>query len=130
MEITVMPKSTQALPPFVVDGEFEDTEWRDAAATIAPMRKKGERRVYDAGPRRHPYGASAYRDVKQDGTARWFESKQARDEYVNQNEPEEASRARGGDSPLQADAEERGRRESAQNPANPVGSKNRGKITG
>jgi hypothetical protein len=53
----------QQLPPFVVDGEYEDHEWREIAADPEKQTKRNQPR-YVAGPLQHPYGKSAYLDEK------------------------------------------------------------------
>jgi hypothetical protein len=81
-------KAAQELPQFVVEGEFEDHEWREIAATKEEERTPAQKRhlASQPHPRLHPYGQNAYRDEAADGTVRWFADRDARDRYVNQNE--------------------------------------------
>jgi hypothetical protein len=85
--------------PFVLDGTYEDHEWRELAAD-PEFRAKGRgntRKVkedrYRAGPRAHPYGPNAYLDEYTDESGaivrRWFQNREARDQFVHQNEPDE-----------------------------------------
>lgn len=83
-----MTNKTEA-PAFVVDGEFEDHEWREAAATPEAKRTKAQARTVAAGPRSHPYGPDAHLDTARDGTKRWFPDRRARATYVQTHEPEE-----------------------------------------
>lgn len=85
----------QQLPPFVVDGEYEDHEWREIAADPEKRTRRTDAR-FRAGPLVHPYGPNAYLDEKTvgDGTVRrWFPSREERDVYVNTHEAGESQRA-------------------------------------
>lgn len=73
------------LPEFVLDGTYEDTEWRNAVAKKAEQRNKREAQLAREAPARHPYGANAYRDVDVQGTARWFPDKESADKYAEQH---------------------------------------------
>jgi hypothetical protein len=103
----------QQLPPFVVDGEYEDHEWREIAADPEKQTKRNQPR-YVAGPLQHPYGKSAYLDEKPVGDEvirRWFPSREERDKYVNTHEAGEPQLAEPGameNTPLQARAQRRG----------------------
>lgn len=69
-----MPKNQVEPPEFVLDGTFEDTEWRNAAAKPEGQRTKNEQRVFEAGPRSHPFSSTAVMDVGDNGERRWFPS--------------------------------------------------------
>lgn len=88
--------------PFIIDGTHEDEEWRRLAADPdyrqqgRPNTRELKLRQYEAGPRRHPYGNDAFLDesLGEDGRVvrRWFPSREARDQYVNQYEAEQEPR--------------------------------------
>lgn len=86
-----MTKKSEQPPPFVVNGQYEDEEWREIAAN--PERPKKVEARYKAGPRVHPYGPDAYLDQTVDGVQRWFESRDARDKYVRTHEADKPQRA-------------------------------------
>jgi hypothetical protein len=74
------------LPEFVIDGAYEDHDWREAAANTG-KRTKAQERLVVAGPARHPYSSQAYRDEGEaaDGVVRWFPSREDRDRWYNVN---------------------------------------------
>jgi hypothetical protein len=98
------------LPAFVIDGSFEDHEWRVAAAKKAPDRSKAEARIYQAGPRLHPYGSKAVKHSGSDGTARWFPDPDGRDQWVRTHEHPKATAA---ESPAVAAASEGNAKQAA-----------------
>jgi len=83
----------QPLPEFVVDGEYEDHEWRAAAAKKAPRRSRVETLIYEKGPRRHPYPIDKAHKVPGSDRepARWFPNREAGEKWAA------AVRQRGGD---------------------------------
>lgn len=74
------------LPEFVIDGAYEDHDWREAASNTG-KRTKAQERLVVAGPARHPFSANAYRDEGEaaDGVVRWFPSREDRDRWYNVN---------------------------------------------
>ena len=64
-------------PEFVVDGTFEDTEWRTAASKPKSQRTEAEQRTFEAGPRSHPYSSIAVLDTGDNGEKRWFPNAEA-----------------------------------------------------
>lgn len=46
---------SQAELTYVVDGEWDDAEWRAAAAKGAAARTAEEQELYRRGPRKHPW---------------------------------------------------------------------------
>jgi hypothetical protein len=85
-------KDKESLPAFVVDGEYEDHEWREIAASPEGKRTTAQARRFKEGPRLHPYGPNAYRDEADDGSVRWFADRDARNAYVNTNEADTEAR--------------------------------------
>lgn len=71
-----------AAPEFVVDGTWDDKEWRDIAAKPSSARSEAEIYVWAGGPRPHPWGRAAHMTKRQDGTAVVFPSKPAYEAYV------------------------------------------------
>jgi hypothetical protein len=64
------------LPPYVVAGEWKDTEWHALASDAARPKSEAELRRIIAGPRRHPYGPEAY-TVMMAGETLIYPSKEA-----------------------------------------------------
>jgi hypothetical protein len=98
------------LPEFVIDGSYEDEDWREAASNSG-KRTKAQERLIAAGPARHPYSSTAYRDEGEaaDGVVRWFPSREARDRWYNVNAagrvapPPEPGALEGGTEQVKAD---------------------------
>jgi hypothetical protein len=109
-----MPKNEPQPPEFVLDGTFEDHDWRNAASKPESARTKNEQRTFENGPRSHPYSSTAYLDKGENGEMRWFPNKEAAQVWKNQHEAKrtspkpEASPAEGNE--LQAEAEKEGRK--------------------
>src|SRR5213082_1316002 len=88
--------------PFIADGSYEDEEWRKLAADPEfrsqwrPNTREMKRKRYESGPRRHPFGPEAFLDehLGDDGqiVRRWFRSREARDQYVNEHEADQEQR--------------------------------------
>jgi hypothetical protein len=92
------------LPEFVIDGTFEDVEWRSAISTQEGKRSKAQERASVFGPKRHPYGANAFRDdLATDGVVRWFPDRDSRDRWFNQHMP---TAQRAAPSPVEAGVEQ------------------------
>lgn len=69
---------------FVVEGEYEDHEWRAAAAK--PVRSEAEQRRFEAGPREHPFGQHAVRHKREDGAVLIFPNRDAKDAFLGEQE--------------------------------------------
>jgi len=109
-----MAKSNEPQPPeFVLDGTFEDHEWRSAASKPADSRTKAEQPTYEAGPRSHPYSSVAVLDIGQNGERRWFPNGEAAQVWKQTHETPrtgpKASASASEQNQLQAEAEKVGR---------------------
>jgi len=76
------------LPEVVYEGEYEDHEWREAAAKKPTDRRKADHRLVDQHPqpRLHPFGSNAVREQAPDGRYRWFPSKESAQVYKSTHE--------------------------------------------
>lgn len=73
------------LPEFVLDGTFEDHEWRSAASKKSTQRSRTEQVAAEKGPREHPYPPSkAFKlEAGEHGPAKWFPNEQAANAWAS-----------------------------------------------
>jgi len=98
-----MTEDLSKIPP-IVEGEFEDHDWRAAASKKPPDRKKADHRVVAVGPRLHPYSpqvvavdeieyvdeATGAKSTKR----RFFRNEEHRSAWLGANEGPKAKRVR------------------------------------
>ena len=71
----------------VIQGQFEDDEWRAAAAKKAGARNRREAQIVRRGPRLHPYSdSSVYVDESVPETVRFFEDEDHYKAYTKKHE--------------------------------------------
>lgn len=68
------------LPAFVVDGEYDDAEWRAVAS--GQVRPEDRTAIILAGPRRHPFNPFTAYEIEADGRRLIFPTKEAADAYA------------------------------------------------
>lgn len=71
-----------AAPPHILVGEWDDAEWRAAAAKPARDMTEAEKYLFAGGPRLHPWGISAFTAALPDGKQAVFPSKAAYDAHM------------------------------------------------
>ena len=78
------PASDDALasaPECIIDGKWDDAEWRAVAAKPSGERTDQEQYIFAGGPRPHPWGRMAFMGKTAGGADAAFPSKAAYEEY-------------------------------------------------
>ena len=83
-----------AAPAFIVEGEWDDAEWRRVASRPYDL-TEAEKYLYVGGPRPHPWGVNAYTGKLPDGRRVIFPSKNAHDAYQASDETRDAGKQAG-----------------------------------
>jgi len=71
-----------AAPEFVVDGQWDDKEWRDIAARPSSTWTEQEAYIWAGGPRPHPWGHAAFMSARPDGKQVAFPNEAAHDKHM------------------------------------------------
>lgn len=74
--------TVSSAPEFIVDGAWDDKEWRDVAAKPSHLWTPAEKYLWAGGPRPHPWGRASYSAARPDGTKVTFPSKDAHDQHM------------------------------------------------
>jgi hypothetical protein len=80
------PQDLAQDPEFVVEGRWGDDQWREVARLKPSQRTRVQEAIFQAGPRKHPWGPHVHRakgksDTEYAGQHLIFPSKAAHDEY-------------------------------------------------